>query len=405
MSRGQGLAFFASLVFCLAIPSAWAANTVTLPQGTFVLDEGWVDAVTTTAFDNNRKPQSLLLPIDRYEPGGGLQGTITAKPHVRYRFLVSQLYYGLTDALTLAVGVPLVTSTTIDPHLGWKSGDYQSSLGRAYSESDFWQWAQSMGQGKPGTFNGNSNTMSDMILGVRYRLPDYGFLQPLGLRAALGVQIALPTGKPQDPEQLVAAGTTVWDLNNYGDAELHLLFDRPFLWDGVPRLNLGLDAYYAWLRPREMVSPTGSKNPLLLTASPYIGKTYTLDPGDFAGGTVSIDAVPLVGPTWSTYISGHSLEKASTFPPLLTLIAGYTWLHVGQTGFASQSPMWTWDHEKVFMPGFKNTVRLGADLSLLRVGLPLQFYVRSANQEWVPGQNIRASNSLTLGARVILKFW
>ncbi len=407
MSRGLAttLAFCCTLAVFGPSRSARAANTVTLPEGTFLVDESWVDAVTTTAFDNNRKPQSLLLPIERYEPGGGLQGTITAKPVVRYRFLVSQLNYGVTDALSVAIGVPLVTSTTIDPRLGWVPGDYQSSLGRSYSETDFWQWAKSMGQDKPQAFDGNHYTLADLVLGARYRLPDFAFLDRLGLRAALGVQVALPTGKPADPEILVASGTAVWDLNNYGDAEAHLLFDRPFVHQGVTRLNLGLDAYYAWLRPREMVSPTGSKSPLLLTYAPYIGPTYTLDPGDFAGGTVSVDAVPWVGPAYATFVSGRSLGKARSFPPLLTVSAGFTWLHVGQTTFASDSPMWTWDHEKVFKPGFKTTVRLGADLSLLRLGLPLQLYARMTNQEWVPGQNIRASNTVSLGARVILKFW
>lgn len=385
--------------------AALAANTVTLPKGTFVLDEGWVQADTTTAFDNNRQPKSLLQPIDRYEPGGGLQGTITAQPVVRYRFLVSQLFYGLTDDLTLALGVPLVTSTTIDPRLGWVSGDYQTSLGRSYTESDFWQWAQSMGQPKPGAFDGNHYTLSDLVLGGRYRLPTLAWLAAAGVQAAVGVQVALPTGKPQDPEQLVAAGTTVWDLNNYGDVELHLLFDRPFRWREVTRLNIGLDAYYAWLRPREQVSPTGSQNPLLLTYAPYIGKTWTLDPGDFAGGTVSMEVVPIVGPAWATLVSGRSLEKARAFPPLLTLSGGFTWLHIGQTKFTSESPMWSWDREKVFAPGFKATVRLGAEASLLRLGLPLQLYAKYTNQEWVPGQNMRAANTLTVGARVILKFW
>ncbi|MBI5610133.1 MAG: hypothetical protein HY902_14755, partial [Deltaproteobacteria bacterium] len=112
-----------------------------------------------------------------------------------------------------------------------------------------------------------------------------------------------------------------------------------------------------------------------------------------------------VGPAYATFVSGHSLSKARSFPPLLTVSAGFTWLHVGQTTFTSQSPMWTWDREKVFLPGFKTNVRFGADLSLLRLGLPLQLYAKTTNQEWVPGQNIRASNTVTFGARIILKFW
>ena len=382
-----------------------AGNTATVPKGVFILDESRIEADTQVAWDANRKPLTLLQGLDRYEPGGGLQGTIIAKPFVRYRFIASQLLYGLTDRLTLAVGVPLVTSTTITPNLGWTTGDYQSSLGRKYTEDDFWQWAKSMGQPKPGSFDGNHYTLADIVLGGRWRLPDFEFLQAAGLQMAVSAQVAIPTGKTQDPEDLVAAGTTVWDLHNYGDIEVHLAFDRPFKFDGVTRLNFAIDGYYGWLRPREFVTPQGTRNPLLMTFAPFVGPTYTLDPGDFLGVIGMIEFVPIVGPTWASLVSGGSLEKAQSLPPLLSLLVGHNYVHVGQTKFTSLSPIWTWDREKVWRPGDKNTVRLGADVSLLRMGLPLQFYWLYRNQEWIPGRNTRASNVATVGLRLVLKFW
>lgn len=385
--------------------SAWAGNTTVLPKGAFVLDEAVVEADTEVQWSNNRKPMTLLEGIDRYEPGGGLQGTITAKPFVRYRFITSQIFYGLTDTITLAIGIPLVTSTSIAPHLGWTPGDYQSSLGRKYSEDDFWQWAKSMGQPKPAAFEGNHYTVADIVVGARWRLPDFAVLQALGMHAAVAAQVALPTGTTADPEDLVAAGTTVWDLNNYGDAELHLALDKPVRIDGVQRVNLALDFYGAWLRPRTFQSPTGVKNPLLMTFRSYIGETYELDPGDFLGALAFVEVAAILGPTWATRVSSGSLEKAQNLPALLTLVGGFNYIHVTQTRFKSDSAIWDWDRNKIWQPGDKNTVRLGAEVSLLRMGLPLQFYVQHRNQEWVPGKNTRASNSTTAGLRLILKFW
>ncbi len=384
---------------------AWAGNTTTLPAGAFILDESWIEADTSVQWSNDRKPLTLLQGIDRYEPGGGLQGTITAAPFVRYRFIASQAFVGLTDKLTAAIGVPLVTSTTIAPNFGWVPGDYQSTLGRKYSEDDFWQWAKSMGQPKPGAFDGNHYTLADIVVGLRYRLPDFSFLEVLGIQAAVAGQLAIPTGVNPDPENLVAAGTTVWELNNYGDAELHLALDRPVKVDGVQRFNFGIDAWYSWFRTREYVTPKGTTSPLLLTYAPYVGSTYTVDPGDFMAIMAMLEVAPLLGPTWATFASGHSLEKANTFPPLLNLTLGHSYTTVGQSRYYSQSAIWNYDREKVWRPGDKNTVRLSADVSLLRMGLPLQFYAQYRNQEWVPGRNTRASNIFQCGVRIIAKFW
>jgi len=399
-----GLAVCACAVALAARPAV-AGYTSTLPQGAFLLDGGWVEADTEVAWGNERQPLPLLQGLDRYEPGGGLQGTITARPFVRYRMVVGQLFYGVTDSVTVAVGVPIITSARIAPNLGWTPGDYQTSLGRSYSEDDFWQWARSMGQPKPAAYDGNHGDPADIVVGARWRLPELAWLEALGARAALSTQIALPTGVDPDPEELVAAGTKVWDLHSYADAEFHLSLERQWLWDGVPRLTVGVDGFYGWMRPRTLTTSTGARHPLLLTYAAYVGPTYTLDPGDFRAVGAAIEVVPLVGPTWATLVSGHSLAKARALPPLLTLIAGHTYNSVGQSRFESASAVWSWDREKQWKPGDKNTVRLAAELSLLRMGLPLQLYVSYRNQEWVPGRNTRASNSFVAGARLLLKFW
>ena len=384
---------------------AFAGNTTTLPAGTFLLDTHYLTSTTDVRWDDHRHAQTLIDGIARYEPGGGLQGTITGTPHVEYRIVTPQISYGITDHLTLGVATPYVRSSYIDPKLGWTPGDYQSQLGRSYTENDFWDWAKSMGQKKPGTFQGNNGVLADMVVGARYRLSDLSLFQEHDLEAAVGIQFALPTGHQPDPEELVAAGTTAWDLHNFGDFELHFALEKPLKVDGIMRLNAGIDLFYAVLRERTFVSPTGINNPLLMTYSPYIGSTYKIDPGDISGATVIVEGVPFIGPTWATWLAKGDISKAQTFPPLLTLQAGLTHGHVNQSTWTSDSALWNWDHEKLWMPGDKNTVKLSADVSLLRLGLPLILYTQYRNQEWVPGRNTRATDTFAVGARLLLKFW
>jgi len=395
------------LLLALAIGAnpALAGNTATLPAGAFLLDGNRLWTRTETRWSDGRTAQPLIDGIVRYEPGGGLQGTITAKPFVSYRFVSTQLFYGLTDHLTLAVAAPLITASVIEPRLGWTPGQYQSTLGRPYSETDFWQWAQSMGQPKPGDFRGNDGVLADLVLGARYRLPPLPGLRDWGIDSAVAVQGALPTGQRPDPEELVAAGTTVWDLHNYGDAEVHLALERGWRWDGVARINLGVDVYYSWLRERSYQTPRGVRNPLLLTFAPYVGESYRINPGDMAGVTGLLELVPWIGPTRGSWIAGGKLENAAKFPPLLTLSAAHTYAHVNSSDWTSESRLWDWEREEDWQPGDKNTVKLGADLSLLRIGLPLQFYAGYRNQEWIPGRNTRATNVTSVGARLLLKFW
>lgn len=399
------LAWSTASATLLLATTTWASNTVTLPKGVFLLDESWASTTTDLRWDDNRNAQPLISGIQRYEPGGGLQGTITAKPHVEYKILVSQLQYGLTDALTVVLGLPIVRESRIQPHLGWTPGVYQPQLGRAYTEQDFWQWAKSMGQPKPGDFVGNINTPADAVVAVRWRVPDAWLPKALGLEMAMTGQFALPTGSSPDPEDLVAGGTRAWDLHDYGDLEVHLALEKPFRWEENTRLRIGLDVYHSWLLEREFKAPRGDRSPLLLTFAPYVGDTFRLDPGDLTGVTGLVEVMPIVGPTWATWLSGRNRATSAKFPAMLMLWASLTHVAVAQSDWTSQSQWWDWQREKEWLPGDKHTVRLGAELSLLRVGLPLNFYASYRNQEWVPGKNTRASDVTQMGVRLIMKFW
>lgn len=392
----------------LAATAAPAAETTTLPQGTFVLDISYLHSTIDKRWDGNRQGRSLIDDIPRYEPGGGLQGILSARPKALYQGVLFQLNYGITDWLTAAVYVPLILATTVDTNFSWQPGDFQSQLGRSYSEDDFWAWAGSLGQPKPPSrWVGNRSTFADIILGLRALIPQFFLTQKLGLKLATTLQVAIPTGRPPDPEEVVAAGTTTFDLHSYGDVELHLAWDRPLFVDSyhVPRLNVGGDFFFSWFREKTQVAGTGAKNPLLATFSPYVGPTYVVDPGDWFGASVSLEAAPVLGPTFATFVSGKDLDKAKSFPPLLSVFASYAYVATTQSRWYSPSALWNYDREKMWQPGDKNIFRFGATISLLRLGLPLQLYGQYRAQDLVPGRYTRPANVLTAGARVIFKFW
>ena len=54
--------------------AAFAADTQTLPKGTFALDTAYLDTRIDSQWNGARQRVSLLPAIDRYEPGGGFQG-------------------------------------------------------------------------------------------------------------------------------------------------------------------------------------------------------------------------------------------------------------------------------------------------------------------------------------------
>lgn len=391
----------------LAGVRAEAAETTTLPAGVFALDEAYLSSHLDQRWDGQRHAAPLIDEVRRYEPGGGLQGTLTARPTVQYRLLLSSLYYGITDELMAAVAVPLVLQTTIDTNLGWRSGDYQPQLGRAYAEGDFWAWAKSLGQARPpNRWEGNHHVLADMLVGARYRLPARALKQATGIDLAASLFVALPTGHQPDPEELVVAGTTTWDLHSYGDAELHLAADRPFtLGAPVPRVNIGADFFYAYFRPRTYDAPHGTKYPLLMNDAPFVGEHYTLSPGAWQAGSLSVEVSPLLGPTRASAVSGHDLARAQALPALLTVGAGYTHVHCQASVWKSDSAQWDYDREKAWGDGDKNALRASINVSLLRLGLPLQLYALGRNQTLLPGKFTRAANTWSVGTRLLLKLW
>ncbi|MHB8872830.1 MAG: hypothetical protein ACYC8T_04015 [Myxococcaceae bacterium] len=395
-------------LFLLPPAAALADDTQVLPRGAFLLDVQYSRSRLDKEWGDDRKAHPLLEEIQRYEPGGGLQGVVTARPVVEYDWLITQLHYGVTDSLTAGVVVPVVLRTHVETNLGWREGDYMSQLGRPYSQEDFWQWAESMGQPRPASaWDGNRGTLADIVLALRWQLPRTGLIERLGITAAATLQGALPTGANTDPEELVASGTNGWEVHSYGDLEAHLAVKRPLWTDGtgLERVAVGVDLFYAFLRPRSFVTPRGTRNPLLLNYQPYVGDSYVIDGGDWLGATLSVDVSLIKGPTYATFASGGSLARAEQFPALVALNASYTFVSTGQSVWRSDSPLWSWEREKHWRPGDKNVFRANLLVSLLRLGLPLQLYGAVRAQEILPGRNTRPALVLGGGVRLLGKFW
>jgi hypothetical protein len=400
------LPLLAALITWVAPSTAQAGFAETLPRGTFLLDINYNYSWLEGAWDNQENMGPLIPVIERYEPGGGKQGTLIPDASVRYQIMVFQLQYGILDYLSFGIGIPLVIRTEITPRLRWIPGDFQPQMGRPYSEQDFWEWAESMGQPRPRPWVGNQGVLGDIVLGARLRWSDWiPAFDNAGVTSALTVAGALPTGKPADPEEVVAAGTTMWDLQTQGNLSIHLGVDKRFGGRLDDRLTLGLDVFYDWFAPRRFDAPSGERHPLLMNFEPFIGTSYIIDPGDFIGFSVQADVVPWKGPARASWISGMDSGRAAAFPPLLTVSLRYTFQYSSQTDYSSQSDLWDYTQEDRWRPGYRNILTATVLFSFLRLGAPLQVYATYRSLSLIPGRNARAADVFTAGIRIPAKFW
>jgi hypothetical protein len=397
-----------AILFLLLSSSALAAETAIVPRGVFLLDAAYLDTHLDRQWSGQRTAIPLVDDNPRYEPGGGLQGILRARPEARFRILLFQVLYGITDRLSVGVVAPLILDTRITTNLSWTPGDYSGALGRSYTEEDFWQWAASMGQPRvPDQWTGNRMTWSDISLVARTVLPEPQWLEDRHFRWAGTLQAALPTGTNFDPEAAVSAGTNLWELHAAGDLEAHLAMDQAFFvdGDGLARLSLGADVFGSWFRPRTYKAGHGLVNPLLDNQAPYVGDTYVVSPGAWLGGTVSADLTAIIGPSRASIVSGHSEAKAARLPALLTFSASVTAIATAQSTWSSQSVVFDWDHEKAWQPGDKYIAKATVTLSLLRLGVPLQLYAGVRMGSLIPGRYTRPSDVYSAGVRGFLSFW
>ncbi len=397
---------FLAVLVVLLPTMALAGFTETLPQSTFLIDATYYISVIENKWNKQGELVPLIEEIVRYEPAAGKQGVLEPRPLATLSLLALQLHYGIFDSWTLGFGVPIMVFSEVDPRFEWGEGDYQWNLGRAYTEDDFWVWAETMGQPEPKKWRGNEWVIGDIQIGSRWRFTDgWKSLRNSGWAMGLMGFFVLPTGTPPEPEDVITAGTTSWDLHSNGDLALHFGIDKKFLKSLDERLTLGVDIFHEVFLPKKYKTPTGEKNPLMLTYAPFVGKHYVVDGGDWTGGSFQVDVVPIKGPALGTWLVKGDAEKAKALPPLLMLSFRYTHIHMEQSDWESDSKIWDWEKEKEWGPGYKNMLWGQATFSLLRLGAPIQPYVNYRNLTWIPSKNARAPNVYGAGTRLLMKFW
>lgn len=404
---------FAGLICILIFPSySLAGFTETLPKGTFFIEESYIHAEVGNAWTNEGKLGPIIEVMERYEVTTGEQlGILVPNVTASHDILVSLLQYGILDNWTLVLAIPVVLQTKVDPAFGWAAGDDTKEWGPFDTIDMFWEWADKYGQPAIVKWEGNDGVLSDIVLATRLRFTDWisPWFNKVGLAAAVTAYGAIPTGSPPEHEEVVSAGTSTWSLHFQGEIGVHASADYTFRFLD-DRLTLGADFFHEIFLPHEYNAAVGTVHPVILKDEVLeVGAPkYKIDPGDFSGVSGQIDVVPFKGPTWATWLSGRSIERARKLPPLLTLTFRYTYTRFGKTDWQTEydGSHWEWDDkEEIWQPGYKNILTGIVTISLLRMGIPLQVYGGYRNQSWIPGKNFRAANAYTMGFRFPLKFW
>lgn len=389
----------ALIALALAWPvAALGGTTDVLPRGAFLFNFGYSSSEVRGRFNGSGELKGIVDPVTMMEPTGTAMGTLVPSARVDLVAAVYQLFYGVTDDWTLGMIVPVVQQTQTHLDLKWIPGAYDPALGRPYSASDFWAFAQSMGQPKPGDETGNQGVLGDAILGTKVRLhetDDY-------VVGALGF-VDLQTGRPPDPENLTGVGATGYDFGTNGDLGLHLTWDWKLPEPLRGRLTPGGDVFYEYFWTHVRKTPTGVIDPLLLTEAPYVGPSYRFKPGDYWGGSVGTDVTILKGPSALTWITRADPSLQEKLPALLVVNATYQHVRLEPTIYRSQSPQWDWERDSFEPGGYRNTVSLTGTLSLFKLGAPVNLYANYMNQEWIPGRNFRPVVAWMGGVQLLAK--
>lgn len=373
-----------SLILAHEAAPLWAGFADTPGKGVFVLDVALQNPRSRYRFDDGGQRRNLADDIVMYDPAGNRLGTISAPARHHDRVLLTQLIYGITEDWTVAVIVPYFMRTETELNLAWKPGAYAADLGRPYSEEDFWQFAESMGQRKPPDFKAR-NRLGDIILGGVASFAKTATYQTAALFFA-----STRTGTQADPEVLGATGTTGFELQSNGDVGLHLLGDYALVGrygEGGPRLSLGGEVFYEWFFPRRFKTAKGRLNPLMLNEGLYAGDTYLVIPGDWLGGSLGLQWTMIQGTDSPSWITAKNPQLQKTLPPLLSVQPIVKYIRFFGNRYRSDSPFFDRRQNQLHPNGFRVTARLKAALNLLRYGVPLSLYYEYADQELIPGRS------------------
>ena len=382
------------LAVLAAAPAAFAGFADTPGKSTFVLDVNYQYAYTNHNFDDQGKLVNLNDDIVMYDPAGTALGTISVPAFHYDKVLLTQAFYGFTEKFAAGVVVPYFLDSKTELNLNWTAGAYAGDLGRPYTESDFWQFAGSMGQAKPGDFQAKSR-LGDVVLGGVYGLKK----TPRWQTSLLGF-VSTRTGTLADPEILGASGTTGFELQTNGDAGLHVLGDYFF----NPRISAGGELFYEAFFPRRLKSAFGKVNPLLSYEGRYNGGGYLVVPSDWVGGSAGVQFVLLRGTQEPSWITRGNPAMQKTLPPLLTVRPALKYTRFFGNRYRSDSPYFDLTQDRRHPGGFRWNFDFVAALNFLRYGVPLGPYYQYHTQEWIAGRNFFPVIDHTFGVQLYAAF-
>jgi hypothetical protein len=385
-------------LYFLICTSAFAGFGDTLPQNLFLLDVSYLQSTVRSRWDANGNRGNLQEDINMYEPTGELQGSIVAPAENNMQVLLTTLFYGITDDFSIGLIFPFILRSKTTLNLGWESGDYNTGLGRSYTESDFWAWADSMGQGRPEDFEG-TNMVGDLMIGSRLRL-----YRGDGNQVSMMAYVDTRTGEDADPEILGSAGATGYAMGTNGDLGLFMSYDK--YWDDGfwKRLTLSINLFYEYSHWRTMDTSRGDREPLLLSYADYVGKHYRVKPYDYWGGTLGFNVALAYGPTATTWLTEGNPEMQAGLPAMWSMAASWNHKRYNPMDFRSNSAEWDSDQEAVNGAGFKNTISIRTDVNFMRLGAPVALYLKYDNQEWLVSQNLRPVVSKAVGLQLFFTF-
>jgi hypothetical protein len=381
-------------ILTLTASPAWAGFADVPGKGVFVGDVSLQNPVVRSRYNDRGDRNNLVDDMVMYDPSGNALGTISVPARHSKEVLLHQFAYGITDKLAVAVIVPYFLSQRTELNFGWAPGAYAAELGRSYSESDFWQFAESMGQQKPQDHE-DRGILGDIILAGLYNVVK-GARHQISILAIASTH----TGSQADPNILGATGTTGFDLQSNGDLGAHLLGDYRL----HDRLSVGGEVYYHHFFPRSMPAAMGEMHPLMAFEGLYAGESYTLDPGEWIGTTAGLELTIFRGTDSPSWITRKNPEMQKTLPKLFNVNPGIRYLSFFGNRYESESPFFDHDRAGRQPGGYRVTVLTKATMNFIRYGVPLAVYYQYMNQELISGTNFIPAVNNIFGVQLFAAF-
>ena len=380
--------FLKYFIIIFIIPlTLFAGWTDTAPKHILMMDLSYRTDTTSQKYDKDGNVINLSENMEFYDSKGRLQGTLEAPAVNIQKVGLYQLAYGITDTLTLAVVIPHIRAAETDLNLHWIPGEFDPALGRAMTLDDFCAYIQGMGQSCPEDWHSKPNRLGDVVVGFRYLL-----YQKSSLRLATLMFASTRSGKVGDQEILGAVGTTGYEFGSNGDFGFHFIAEKKW-----KSLSFNGEVLYEPFITRTFPASTGSKNPLLLNNSYYIGDEYKIKPGDYFGISTGLIITVIKGPDSTTWLTKDNPEMQKQLPPLLTVEFDYKKIWGAPDRFYSNSEVFNRGKESGSGWKEKNTLISKLSISLFRVGIPFDIYGTYSNQELLGGKSFMPLKEWGLG--------